>query len=83
MDPAHPLESAIHRELARVGICTLAELGELLPGYPQTDIMAAVARLTQEGALAHRHAGSLHPLLWLPPCRPSRRSAPEAMSSSA
>jgi hypothetical protein len=47
----------------------------LLPGYPQTDIMAAVARLTQEGAL--------HPLLWLPPCRPSRRSAPEAMTSAA
>jgi hypothetical protein len=55
----------------------------LLPGYPQTDIMAAVARLTQEGALAHRHASSLHPLLWLPPCRPSRRSAPEAMTSAA
>ena len=62
MGQTHPLESAIHRELARVGICTLAELGDLLPGYPKTDVMAAVARLTREGAIAHRYADSSHPL---------------------
>ncbi len=83
MDSTHSLESAIHRELARVGICTLPELGHLLPGYPKNDILAAVTRLTQEGALAHRHADSLHPLLWLPPCRPSRRPVPEPLTSAA
>ena len=83
MGPTHPLESAIHRELARVGICTLIELGDLLPEYPQTEITAAVAQLTQEGAIAHRHADSSHPLLWLPRCRPSRRPVLEAMTSTA
>lgn len=83
MGPTHPLESAIHRELARVGICTLAELGDLLPSYPKTDVMAAVARLTREGAIAYRHAESLHPLLWLPRCRPSRRPVLEGMTSAA
>ena len=83
MGQTHPLESAIHRELARVGICTLAELGDLLPGYPKTDVMAAVARLTREGAIAHRYADSSHPpLLWLPPCRPGRRPVLEAMTSA-
>ena len=83
MGSTNCLESAIHRELARVGICTLAELGDLLPGYPKTDVMAVVARLTQEGAIAHRHTDSLHPLLWLPQCRPGRRPILDAMNSAA
>ncbi|MEP7151387.1 MAG: hypothetical protein ABI856_06740 [Nitrospira sp.] len=83
MGPTHSLESAIHRELARVGICTLAELGDLLPSYPKTDVMAAVTRLTQEGAIAHRDADSLHLLLWLPRCRPRRRPVLDAMTSAA
>lgn len=83
MDPAHPLESAIHRELARVGICTLAELADLLPDYPRADVQAAVARLTQEGAIAHRNTDPLPPLLWLPQCRPGRSPMLEAMNSAA
>lgn len=83
MGPTHLLESAIQRELARVGICTLAELGDLVPGYPKTAVMDTVARLIQEGAIAHRHTDSLPPLLWLPRCRPSRRPAPESLTSAA
>jgi len=83
MGSTNSLESAIHRELARVGICTLAELADLLPGYPRADVQAAVARLTQDGAIAHRNTDPLPPLLWLPQCRPGRSPMLEAMNSAA
>ncbi len=67
MAQTDPLESAIYRELARVGLCSLDELGALLSGYTKAEITAAVDRLTQKGTVAFRLPDPARLILWLPP----------------
>ncbi|MEP6601587.1 MAG: hypothetical protein ABJB49_07210 [Nitrospirota bacterium] len=45
------LESAIRRELARVGTCTFEELNERLPYYTWNQVFSAVDRLNREGTV--------------------------------
>jgi hypothetical protein len=61
------LESAIRRELAQVGTCTLEELNEKLPYYSWNQVFAAVDRLNREGTVALQRPDSLEYTLSLAP----------------
>jgi hypothetical protein len=63
----HPyvIESAIHRQLAQVGACSLDELAALLPGYSWAQVFSAVDRLTREGTVTLSHPAPFRYLLSL------------------
>jgi hypothetical protein len=71
MAQSSSIESAIHRQLVRVGTCSLDELAALLPVYSWGQVFAAVDRLTREGTVTLTHPGPCRYLLSLAP----RRSA--------
>jgi hypothetical protein len=62
MTQAYLIESAIHRQLAQVGTCSLDELADLLPDYSWAQVFSAVDRLTREGTLILAHPA---PFLYL------------------
>ena len=64
------LESAIRRELARVGTCTLEELNERLPYSSWNQVFSAVDRLNRAGTITLQRPDSSGYLLSLAP-RPS------------
>lgn len=64
------LESAIRRELGRVGPCTLEELNERLPYYSWNEVFAAIDRLTREGIVTLQRPDSLGYTLSLAPTPP-------------
>lgn len=57
------LESAIRRELGRIGPCSLEELNERLPYYSWNQVFAAVDRLNREGLVTLRRPDSSDDLL--------------------
>lgn len=64
------LESAIRRELGRIGRCSLEELNERLPYYSWNQMFAAVDRLNREGIVTLQRPGSLDYLISLAPAHP-------------
>lgn len=64
------LESAIHRELGRIGSCSLAELNERLPYYSWNQVFGAVDRLTRMGIVTIQQQDSSDDILSLPPTHP-------------
>ena len=61
------LESAIRRELARVGTCTFEELKERLPYYSWNQVFSAVDQLNREGTVTLQRPDSSDYLLSLAP----------------
>ena len=59
------LESAIRKELAQVGACTLEELNERLPYYSWNQVFGVVDRLSREGTVFLRRPDSLHYIISL------------------
>ncbi len=74
------LESAIHKELTRVYVCTLDELTGLLSRFSRDQVVAMVERLTQEGAIACRTSEPSRALLWIPPTRLRKRDPAETIT---
>ncbi len=73
------LESAIHRELTRVYVCTVDELSGLLSRFSRDQVLAMVERMTQEGAIAYRTSDTSRTLLWIPPIRLRKRNPADTM----
>ena len=76
-----PLESAIYQQLARVYVCTLDELSELLPRFSPAHVEATAKRLVENGSVACRSSDGSRALLWLPPLRSGRRQRADASLS--
>ena len=65
------IESAIYRQLARVGACSLDELAALLSVYSWAQVFSAVDRLTRQGTVILKHPAPSQYFLSLAPRQPA------------